>query len=333
MSKQFIKDLKIGSRVQTELVVIDVKELSFSAPSKAGDFFLKLQLGDVSGTIKGIIWDRSMVTEPLRPDDIIYVSGEVNEYQGPQLVISCYEKLDRRNVNRDHFQASCNRDRDEMWEEMISLFRSTVKDVHINQLFDAFLSDEHLAWKFKLSPAARVIHHNYLGGLLEHTLEVMELAREISRMYPERINPSLLMAGALFHDIGKIEEYDLNSFSFLQTDRGRLLGHITMGVEIVRDLINKIAGFPPQLQTRLEHILISHHGEKEWGSPEIPLTFTAFALFHADLLSARLKQFDQVLEKNEDRTGEWTEWDAFLGRKIYVDSYEVHDRKGAEGYY
>ncbi len=322
MSKQFVKDLKVGSRVQTQLVVIDVKELSFSAPSKAGDFFLKLQLGDASGTIKGIIWDRSMVTEPILPDDVISVSGEVDEYQGPQLVINCYEKLDRSKVIRDHFQPACSRDRDEMWDELVALFRSTVTDVHLNALFDAFLDDSELVNRFKLSPAAKTIHHNYLGGLLEHTLEVMEMACEIARMYPERINRSLLLAGAVFHDVGKIEEYDLDSFSFQQTDRGRLLGHITIGLGIVRGLIEKVPGFPRDLKTGLEHILISHHGQKEWGSPEVPQTLTAFALFHADLLSARLKQFDQVLERQAERANSWTEWDGFLGRRIYIDRDE-----------
>ena len=126
------------------------------------------------------------------------------------------------------------------------------------------------------------------------------------------------MTGAVFHDVGKIEEYDQESFTFQQTDKGRLLGHITIGLEILRELMAKIPLFPDSLRVELEHMLISHHGEKEWGSPEVPQTVNAFALFHADLVSARLKQFMQIMDSAAREDLQWTKFDRFLGRRVYT---------------
>lgn len=317
MSKQFVKDLKIGSHVQTQFVVVDVKELSFSAPPKSGEHFIKLLLGDISGTIKAIIWDRSMVSEPIRLDDVLYVSGEVGDYYGPQLVINCYNKVEREKINRDYFQPTSPREIEEMWSSLLKITSQTVTDDSLKSLLQCFYNDTEIVEKFKLSPAAKVIHHNYLGGLLDHTLEVVEICEQIAGLYPQKLDKSLLVTAAIFHDIGKIEEYNTDSFTFEQTDKGRLLGHITIGLEIIRKMLEKVPVFSDDLRMKLEHMIISHHGEKSWGSPEIPQTFNAFALFHADMLSARLKQFSQIIENHNSSGSNWTDWDRFLERRIY----------------
>jgi len=316
LSKQFVKDLKRGALVQSQFAVVDVKVLPYSAPSRAGEYFLRILLGDVSGTIKSIIWDRSMVNEPITVDDVLYVTGEVKEYQGLQLVINSYEKMDKKKIEREHFQVFSDRDPAEMWESLQKILAEKVQDKKLTDLLNVFYNDKEMVDKFILSPAAKTIHHNYLGGLLEHTLEVVELCVDMADHYPKEIDRSVLVMGALFHDIGKIEEYNLNSVTFQQTDRGRLLGHITIGHGMLKEKIGEVGFFPERLKMNLEHIILSHHGEKEWGSPEIPQTFEAFTLFHADLLSARLKQFQQVLKKSDDSPG-WTEWDRFLERRVY----------------
>lgn len=317
MSKQFIKDLKVGSYVQSQFFVIDVSEQSFSAPSRSGESFLKLVLGDVSGTIKGIIWDRSLVHESINIDDVLNVSGEVKDYYGPQLNISFYDKVEKDKINRAYFQQTCERDRDVMWAELKQITTEAVRDPHLKALLDNFYQDGALTEQFKMSPAARVIHHSYLGGLLEHTLEVIGICRHAAALYPGQLNESLLIAGAVFHDMGKIEEYNLDSLSFQQTDRGRLLGHIAIGIEILRQKMAGIPLMPEEIKLELEHMLLSHHGEKEWGSPEIPQTFAAFTLFHADLLSARLRQFVQVMSRGDENTN-WTKWDRFLQRRVFT---------------
>ncbi|MGI5875649.1 MAG: 3'-5' exoribonuclease YhaM family protein [Dethiobacteria bacterium] len=318
MSKQFVKDLKIGSLVQSYFVVVDIQRISFSAPSKRGDYFLKLRLGDISGTIKAVIWDRSLVSGVIAPDDVLMVTGEVNDYQGPQLIINDYEKIDSSNINRYLLQPTCPRDSGEMWRQLITIASELVTDKNLQLLLNSFYDDSELVERFMLAPAAKVIHHNYLAGLLEHTLEVVEICRHLCGLYPEYVNKSLLITAAIFHDIGKIEEYDPHSFTFQQTDKGKLIGHITLGLGILREKIALLPSFPQNTLTELEHMIISHHGEKEWGSPEVPKTFNAYTLFHADLLSARLKQFTQVMQNYDQKNSSWTEWDHYLGRRIFT---------------
>lgn len=313
-----MKDLKIGTPVQSQFVVYDVQEMAFSASSRTGDSFFKLMLGDVSGSIKGIIWDRSMVAEPIRPDDILLISGEVKDYHGPQLIINYFKKVNKENINRAHFQPVAARRPADMWEELQEVVSTHATDEYLQELLKVFFADEALGRKFLNAPAAKVIHHNYLGGLLEHTLEVIEICLKIAALYPDKIYKPLLVTGAVFHDVGKIEEYDQESFTFQQTDKGRLLGHITIGLEILRELMAKIPLFPDSLRVELEHMLISHHGEKEWGSPEVPQTVNAFALFHADLVSARLKQFMQIMDSAAREDLQWTKFDRFLGRRVYT---------------
>ena len=317
LAKQFIKDLKVGAPVQSQFVVIDVQEVAYSSPSRSGETFLKLRLGDVSGSIKGIIWDRSIVTEPIRQDDILLVSGEVKEFHGPQMVVSYFEKINKEHVNRAHFQAIAPKDPVLMWEELQEIVADRVTDQHLRELIRLLFEDESFVQKFMSAPAAKTIHHNYLGGLLEHTLEVINISLKFADLYPGKFNEPLLVTGAICHDLGKIEEYDRDSFTFQKTDKGQLMGHITIGLGMIRDLLAGIPSFPAGLRTELEHMIISHHGEKEWGSPEIPQTINAFALFHADLVSARLKQFIQILETGGGDDPSWSRFDNFLGRKVY----------------
>lgn len=318
MGKQFVRDLKIGNPVQAQFVVFDVQELAFSSPSRAGDSFLKLMLGDVSGSIKGIIWDRSMVTEPIKQDDILLISGEVKDYHGPQIIINYFKKINKENINRAYFQPVAARKPAEMWEALQQAITEHVNDKFLLKLLNVLFADEIIVQKFLRAPAAKLIHHNYLGGLLEHTLEVIDLCLRIADLYPEKISVPLLVTGAIFHDVGKIEEYDQDSFTFQQTDKGRMLGHIVIGLGILREKIGEIPSFPDHLRLELEHMLVSHHGEKEWGSPEIPRTINAFALFHADLVSARLRQFLQVMGSGNGESLSWTKFDRFLGRKIFT---------------
>jgi len=322
LAKQFIKDLKIGAPVQSQFVVIDIQEIAYSSPSRSGESFLKLKLGDVSGSIKGIIWDRSIVTEPIKQDEILLVSGEVKEYHGPQLVISYFEKINKEYANRAHFQSTSPKDPKSMWKGLREIVAARVTDKNLLELLRLLFADENLVQKFMSAPAAKTIHHNYLGGLLEHTLEVIELSLKFAELYPDKINEPLLVTGAICHDLGKIEEYDRDSFTFQKTDKGQLLGHITIGLGMIRELLAKLPSFPDSLRIELEHMLISHHGEKEWGSPELPQTINAFALFHADLISARLKQFVQIMETGGGDDPSWSRFDNFLGRKVYKSNFK-----------
>lgn len=316
--KQLIGNLKVGSEVETQVLVVEANLANYSSPNRAGEQFLRLVLGDISGTIKGIIWDIDILEESPREGDILYVKGDVSEYHGLQIVIREAKKLDPDRVNRRLFQPVSRRDIPGMLGELKEIITTHVSDPFLLKLLRDFFSDRYFVKRFAGSPAAKTIHHNYIGGLLEHTLEVVSLCLKFKEMYPEQIRVDLLVTGAILHDVGKIEEYDAESFNFEMTDKGKLIGHICLGKEMLNERIAAIEGFPPSLKLELEHIVLSHHGQREWGSPEIPRTIHAFAVFYADLVSARLNQFVSVMQKNAIAENDWSEWDRYLDRSIYL---------------
>ncbi len=317
MKKQMIKDMRIGDDVETQVLVLEASKTAFSAPHRAGKHFLKLVLGDVSGRVKAVMWDPP-ADETVNPDDVVFIRGSVGEYHGPQVVVSDLKKLDPHKVNRSFFQPVSERSPEEMLDELKKVIAEEITDDHLRALMKVFFEDSEFVRRFALAPAARTIHHNYVSGLLEHTLEVIYFCRSLVEVYPGQIQLDLLLTGAILHDIGKIEEYRQDSLSFEFTDRGKLVGHISIGKEMLDKKVEELADFPPALKLELEHMILTHHGAREWGSPEIPKTIHAYALFHADLLSARLNQFITVMNRHSAGSGDWTEWDRFLERSIFV---------------
>ncbi|MFU8795399.1 MAG: 3'-5' exoribonuclease YhaM family protein [Dethiobacteria bacterium] len=318
MKKQMIKDMRVGDDVETQALVIEMNKSPFSSPHRSGEYFLKLTFGDVSGRVKGVMWEPPTDGEEIKPDDIVFIRGSVTDYHGPQVVVSDMRRLDPHKVNRAFFQQVSKRDLQEMIAELSAIINEEIGDIDLKSLLQAFFVDAEFARRYANAPAARTVHHNYVGGLLEHTLEVVEICRNLVKLYPEKLNRDLLFTGAILHDIGKVEEYKQESISFDFTDRGKLVGHISIGKEMLDARLTALPDFPDHLKLELEHIILTHHGMREWGSPEVPKTIHAFALFHADLVSARMNQFMLVMDKHVPESGDWTEWDRFLERSIYV---------------
>lgn len=325
MNKQMIKDLKIGDEVETQALVLEVNKTAFSSPHRSGEYFLKLILGDVSGRVKAVMWDPPAGSGAVKQDDLVFVRGSVSEYHGPQVVVSDIRKLDPSKVNRAFFQAVSRRIPAEMMKELKEIINEDVVDKHLKSLLEAFFCEPAFTRLYANSPAARTIHHNCVGGLLEHTLEVIAFCRKMAELYPDQVRLDLLITGAILHDIGKLEEYKQDSISFDFTDRGKLVGHISIGKEMLDSKLADLPDFPDDLKLDLEHMLLAHHGSREWGSPEAPKTIHAFALFHADLVSARMDQFIKVMEKHVPESGDWTEWDRFLERSIFVPTVEENN--------
>ncbi len=320
--EQFVKDLKVGDRVNTLLAVIEKNLLNYSTPSRAGEQFMRLLLGDVTGTITGVVWDNAPeISRTFNKDDIIQVKGEINEYKGLQVIISSIEKINKDEVDPASFQPATSKDRRHMFERIKELITNQVEEDYLKRLLIDFFKDGEFCRSFVKAPGGRLIHHNYVGGLMEHSLEVLEIALKMVELYPGALNQDLLITGALLHDIGKIKEYDLDSISFQMTDRGKLIGHITMGRDMVMDKASSFEDFPHEILLELEHIILSHHGKKEWGSPEIPRTMNAFALYYADLVSARLNQFEGLVKDSLVKEMKWSDWDRFLERNIYLPDY------------
>lgn len=316
MEKRFVADLKLGETICSDFLVTEKVLVAFTQPNKAGEHFLRMQLSDVTGIIRAVAWDKGQELAALfAVGDIVRVRGEVGVYRGLQLVVHGLEALPMDQVQRQLFQRVAPRELDEMWGEL-RLVLADITDPHLATLMGEMFGDAEFLASYSAAPAARSVHHNYVGGLLEHSLEVAALCRHFARDYCD-LNLPLLLCGALLHDVGKIVEYNANTLSFELTTKGKLLGHISIGKAMIEQRISKINGFPEALQLELIHMILSHHGQKEWGSPEVPRTFAAFALHYADLTSARLNQFSQVMGKGSKGDG-WTDWDRLLERDIYL---------------
>jgi 3'-5' exoribonuclease len=321
MDKQFIKDLKVGDRVKSLFGVAKKALVNYRASSsKAPGQYMKLHLVDSSGSIEGRIWDGAVeVSDLFNEGDVVLVEGNVAEFNGLQINITRIEKYEGA-VDPALFQQCTSKNRREMVEKLKSLVHS-VKNVYLKKLLMLIFEDSDYYSAYVNAPAAQKIHHAYIGGLLEHSLEVAQICENIAANYCDVIDRDLLITGALLHDIGKIKEYDFSSISFEMTDSGKLVGHLILGKEMVDEKIREINEFPEHLKLAIGHMIISHHGEREWGSPEVPKTMEAFALFHADFLSARLNQFAGLIRNHHDPETSWTPWDKFLERSAYVQNY------------
>jgi 3'-5' exoribonuclease len=316
VEKRFVADLTAGESVSSEFLVREKSLVPFNQANRAGEQFLRLQLSDITGAIRAVAWDKGPeLAEKFQVGDVIRVRAEVGNYRGPQLVIYGLEVLPESEIDRRYFQPSSPRTAGEMMAEL-QMVIGEVSDPNLQKLMESLFADELFLAQYANAPAARTVHHNYIGGLLEHSLEVANLCRHFAGLYPA-LNRSLLLCGALLHDVGKIEEYDALSMSFELTTRGKLLGHIALGIEILEQRITSHTDFPAELKLELIHMILSHHGQKEWGSPEVPRTFTAFALHYADLVSARLHQFARVAGQSGNEYG-WTQFDRLLERDVYL---------------
>jgi len=320
VEKQFIANLQVGDVVHSYFIVTEKNLLPFNQPNRAGEYYLRLQLADASGTIRAVVWEKAEeMAEMFAVGDVIRVRGEVSNYRGLQLTIYSLELMPAEEIVRSHLQKTTAFSREELLRRLQALYKQ-ITDPYLQKLLEAFFIDDVFLNRYLEAPAARSVHHNYVGGLAEHSLEVAALCQEFVKIHPS-LDLSLLLCGALLHDVGKIEEYEMKGLSIELTTRGKLLGHIVIGVEMINERINQVDGFPENLQLELNHMILSHHGQKEWGSPEVPRTFAAFALFHADLVSARLNQFALAAAKGAKADG-WTEWNRLLERDIYLGLVE-----------
>ena len=311
MGKIFIGELKKGQAVESTFLVRD-KVLT---KTKSGNPYLALRLADRTGEIDGRVWDSATDFLPLfEPDDFIRVRAEVDEFQGTlQLRILKLRKCPEEEIQLDEFLPKTPRNMEEMLAELKKI-SSQIHPPFLHKLLEAFFADEDFVKKFKLAPAAKAVHHVYLGGLLEHTLSVVELILLVGPRY-QGMNQDLLIAGAILHDIGKISELSFDR-SFDYTDPGRLLGHITLTVEMIDEKIRAIPEFPQDLSLRLKHIILSHHGEYAFGSPKRPKTLEALLLHQLDDLDAKMNGFLAWIEKEKDSPSRWTTYHKLFDRFI-----------------
>ena len=320
MKEQFVRDLKAGDRVLSFFLVRH-KQLEYFRDRTKGQF-LTLVLSDRTGQILARVWEGAPeLAQTFQEGDVVKVLGEVEEYLGRlQIIVAKLRPAKEEEYELADFLPRTERD----VEEMLGIIRETVasvKNPYLRALLDKFFDDEEFVAAFSRAPSARRIHHAYLGGLLEHVTEVIALCRTVLDLYPQ-IDRDLLLTGALLHDVGKTREFTYER-EINYSDEGRLLGHVTMSDRLITERMAEIPDFPPELALRLRHMVLSHHGRYEWGSPRRPKTLEACALHYIDNLDAQINRFAQIIAARRDKTRPWTEYDTLLKRYLYAGREEL----------
>lgn len=315
MGKMFVSDIK--DRAQVESVFL-VRE-KITAMAKNGKPYLTLKLMDKSGEVEGKVWDNvEELSAAFGKDDFVAVRSKATVYLGKlQLVIGDLRKVPDDDIDLAEFLPEAGSDIGEMLNELSSLLES-LTDINLKRLLAAFFEDPELLALYRSAPAAKGMHHVYLGGLLEHSLAVAKLVDSIAPLYAG-VNRDLLIAGALLHDIGKVREMAY-SRSFDYTDEGKLLGHITIGVEMVQEKIAAIGGIPPELAMLLKHMILSHHGQYEYGSPKRPKTVEATILNYLDDLDSKINGIRSHIGKELEGSPRWTVYHRLYDRYFYKNN-------------
>lgn len=309
---QTIASLKEGDWVE-EIYLVTSKQIS---TAKNGVTYLSLKLTDKTGEIDGRLWDNAdAVAGKFERDDFVRIKGMASNYQGSmQIKMKTLEKVDDSAVDVANFLESSPRDPDEMVKELRA-FATALTNPHLRQLMTDFLDDAAFMAVFRRAPAAKTLHHNYIGGLLEHIVELVALSRDVAKHFPS-IDLDLLTVGAFLHDIGKVKELAVRK-SIEYTTEGRLIGHISIGYEMIVEKVSAISGFPAELTMLLKHIMLSHHGEYEFGSPKRPKIQEAIVINYLDDLAAKINSFQATLKKEKVLEGEWTGYSKMHDRYLY----------------
>ena len=312
----WIKDLQDNDQIEGLYVVRQKK----TGVTRKGDPFLSMVLADCTGEIEARVWDNATEVGSLFSEgDVVKVKGTVTTYKDQiQLVISSLEPW-KEKVDASMFIESTPKDVAEMLASLIQLLKE-VGDANLRRLIQRFINDRGFLERFKMAPAAKHFHHNYLGGLLEHTLSVCQLANSISEHYGE-LDRDLLVTGAFLHDIGKLRELS-HDLRIEYTDEGRLVGHLVLGCLMMEEKISQTKGFPPDLAIRLKHLILSHHGQFEFGSPKRPKFKEAFALHLIDDFDAKMNGLGRFIEM-DTKEGPWTEYNRLFERYFLKGSIEM----------
>ena len=309
-----MKSVYVGTLVPNDVVTAQFLVLSKEIrQKKTGEPYLTLHLADRTGEIEAKMWDNvPEVMNIFGRDDFVKVKGLVQVYQNrSQFTIHRLRRLEEHEVDlADYFPCS-ERDPEEMIAELGRIIAG-LSNPHLRTLLQLVFSDERLSTRYKMAPAAKTIHHACRGGLLEHVLSLCSLCRLTAAHY-KNVDLDLLLTGAILHDIGKIEELSY-SRSFGYSAEGQLLGHIVIGLRIVGAKFDQLPEFPLKLRTLVEHMIISHHGELEFGSPKVPVFPEALLLHHLDNLDSKMDAMRLAFKRDQHLEGEFTGWIASLER-------------------
>ena len=315
MKKKCVADIKDRDLVDSVFLVKD----KILAMAKNGKPYLTLKLMDKSGEVDAKVWDNADEVGALfDKNDFLAVRAKASVYLGKmQLILSELKRVPEEGIDLADFLPETDRDINLMVGELKALVAS-LADPDLKRLLNAFFEDPELLAQFRVAPAAKGMHHVYLGGLLEHSLAVAKLVDAMTPLY-EGLNRDLLIAGALLHDVGKVREMTyLRAFDY--SDEGKLIGHITIGVEMLQERLSLLPGFPAELGMLLKHMLLSHHGQYEYGSPKRPKTVEATILNYLDDLDSKINGIRTHIRKEPDNPSRWTSYHRLYDRYFFKEN-------------
>jgi 3'-5' exoribonuclease len=312
MKQQFVGNLQEGDVVNDNFVAVrkDLRE------QQRGGKFLGMVFKDKTGEIGGILWNNAeSIARLFEPGDVVNVQGNVATYQ-ERLQIRVEQVLPLRDSDFDPADyVFTPADADEVWTSFCTLM-SNIQNEHLRRLVDSFIADEEFAERFRRGAAGKKWHHAYRGGLLKHCLEMGELINGVCAVYTD-LDRDLMLAAALLHDVGKLDE--LTDDLFIEyTTTGKLLGHLNLGAMLVDKAIQNIPEFPEETRLHLLHCILSHHGTLENGSPVMPKTPEAYAFHQIDNLGAQMDAILRIVEETKDKRGKWSDYVPLLDRQLWT---------------
>jgi 3'-5' exoribonuclease len=316
MKKLFVSDMT-SEQLVTTFFLVHAKEIR---NTKEGKQYLRMELGDRSGTIEARMWTKfEVMVQDVARDDFVKVEGRVELYRDkPQLALLQFRKARPEEIELSDFLPHTKEDVEKMYAQLLDYAKS-IRNNWLQQLVLSIVNDPAIAVRYKKAPAAKTMHHAYLGGLLEHVVGLCGLAKKAAEHYPE-LNLDLLLTVAILHDVGKLDELCYARAIGYTTD-GQLLGHIVMELETVLHAIDKIPGFPNELKTVVQHLLISHHGQYEFGSPKLPMIREAMVFHYLDDMDSKMAAVRAALA-TESGDEEWSAYSGALQRKfLRLDRY------------
>ncbi|MBY0228625.1 MAG: HD domain-containing protein [Gemmataceae bacterium] len=314
--RRYISTLADGDQVEEVYLAAD-KQLR---ANRQGNLFLQLELRDRTGMIGTRMWNaQESLFRSFEAGDFVLAKGKVQLFQGSlQMILSGLTRVLPEAVDLGDFMPHTPKDIGQLRERLQTLLRK-VQNPHLRALSDCFLGDAALMDRYSRAPAGVRNHHAYVGGLLEHVVSMLEVADRIAPLYPE-VDRDLLAMGIFLHDIGKVRELSYDR-AFGYTDEGQLVGHLSIGVELLAEKLARVAHLtgepvPLELVLRLKHLVLSHHGTYEWGSPRLPMTPEAIALHFIDNMDAKIHTFARDI-KEDTGGGAWTPFNSSLNRRLF----------------
>ena len=303
---------RVENQTITSLFVVASKQVK---SKKNGDLYLSLTLADRSGQLQANMWDNvGDAISAFEQDDFVKVKGVVHKYNGRwQLTMHKVRRLGEQEIDYSDYIPKTSKDIEQLWLRL-GEFVETFENSWLKSLVKEFMSDETIATAYKNAPAAKTLHHAFVGGLLDHVVSLFTLCDLAARNYPQ-LNRDLLLTGAFLHDIGKVHELTYQR-SIAYTAKGQLLGHMIIELEMLHQKITRLPGFPDELKILIEHMIISHHGQYEFGSPKLPMFPEALMLHYLDDLDSKMESMRAQFEREAELESGWTSYNPSLGRPL-----------------